>query len=58
MPLGLFRNRTFTISLVAGDGAISFGFFGAIIFLPLWFQVVNGSTPPSRATSSCRCWPG
>ena len=43
MPLGLFRNRTFTISLV-GAFLASFGFFGAIIFLPRWYQVVNGSS--------------
>lgn len=43
MPLDLFRNRTYTISLVAAFLA-SFGFFGAIIFLPRWYQVVNGSS--------------
>jgi EmrB/QacA subfamily drug resistance transporter len=43
MPLGLFRNRTYTVSLVAAFLA-SFGFFGAIIFLPRWYQVVNGSS--------------
>ena len=43
VPLGLFRNRTYTVSLVAGFLA-SFGFFGAVIFLPRWYQVVNGSS--------------
>ena len=43
MPLDLFRNRTYSISLVAAFLA-SFGFFGAIIFLPRWYQVVNGSS--------------
>jgi EmrB/QacA subfamily drug resistance transporter len=43
MPLDLFRNRTYSISLIAAFMA-SFGFFGAIIFLPRWYQVVNGST--------------
>ena len=43
MPLDLFRNRTYSISMVAAFLA-SFGFFGAIIFLPRWYQVVNGST--------------
>jgi EmrB/QacA subfamily drug resistance transporter len=43
MPLDLFRNRTYSVSLLAAFLA-SFGFFGAIIFLPRWYQVVNGST--------------
>ena len=43
MPLDLFRNRTYSVSLLAAFMA-SFGFFGAIIFLPRWYQVVNGST--------------
>ncbi|MEX2546375.1 MAG: MDR family MFS transporter [Chloroflexota bacterium] len=43
IPLDLFRNRTYSISMVAAFLA-SFGFFGAIIFLPRWYQVVNGST--------------
>ena len=41
--LALFRNRSFSIS-VAGMFLMSFGFFGAIIFLPRWFQVVAGSS--------------
>ncbi len=43
VPLGLFRNRTYSVSILAGALA-SFGFFGAIIFLPRWYQVVVGST--------------
>jgi EmrB/QacA subfamily drug resistance transporter len=43
IPLGLFRNRTYSVSIVATFLA-SFGFFGAILYLPLWYQVVNGST--------------
>ena len=43
VPLQLFRNRTYAISIVATFLA-SFGFFGAVLFLPLWYQVVNGST--------------
>jgi EmrB/QacA subfamily drug resistance transporter len=39
--LQLFRNRTFTIS-VASMFLAAFGFFGAIVFLPQWFQVVRG----------------
>ena len=44
VPLDLFRNRTFSLSMLAVFTA-SFGFFGAIIFLPIWFQVVAGATP-------------
>ncbi len=43
VPLGLFKNRTFTASVVAVFLA-AFGFFGAIIFVPRWFQVVYGSS--------------
>ncbi|HYN70511.1 MAG TPA: MDR family MFS transporter [Candidatus Eisenbacteria bacterium] len=43
LHLDLFRNRSFSIS-VAGMFLMSFGFFGAIIFLPRWFQVVAGSS--------------
>ncbi|HET7676853.1 MAG TPA: MDR family MFS transporter [Candidatus Limnocylindrales bacterium] len=41
IPLGLFRNRTFSLSMVAVFMA-SIGFFGAIVFLPLYLQVVRG----------------
>jgi MFS family permease len=44
IPLRLFRNRTFTASMIATFFA-SFAFFGAIIFLPRWFQFVQGFTP-------------
>ena len=43
VPLGLFRNRTFTVSVVASFLA-SFGFFATIVFLPRWFQVVRGAS--------------
>ncbi len=43
IPLDLFRNRTFTVSAVATFLAI-FGFSTLIIFLPLWFQIVQGAT--------------
>ena len=39
--LSLFRNRTITISVLSMFLA-AFGFFGAIVFLPQWFQVVRG----------------
>ena len=44
LPLSLFRNRSISVSMVAVFLA-SFGFFGAIIFIPQWFQVVFGSSP-------------
>ena len=43
IPLGMFRNRTYTASILS-TFLVSFGFFGAIIFLPRWFQFVNGSS--------------
>jgi len=47
IPLELFRIRTFTVSMIATFFA-TFGFATAIIFLPLWFQVVqNASTTAS-----------
>ena len=44
IPLGMFRNRTYTSSMVSTFFA-SFAFFAAIIFLPRWFQFVHGFTP-------------
>ncbi len=41
--LELFRIRSFTVS-VAAMFLAAFGFFGAIIFLPRWFQVVAGAS--------------
>ena len=43
IPLELFRNRIVTGSIIA-TLLITFGFFGAIIFLPRWFQFVQGSS--------------
>jgi EmrB/QacA subfamily drug resistance transporter len=39
--LQLFRDRTVSIS-IASMFLAAFGFFGAIVFLPQWFQVVRG----------------
>jgi EmrB/QacA subfamily drug resistance transporter len=44
VPLDLWRNRTYAASIVA-TFLISFGFFGAAIFLPQWFQFVRGISP-------------
>ena len=43
IPLDLFRNRTYTSSMLS-TFLVSFGFFGAIVFLPRWFQFVAGSS--------------
>ncbi|MGH2445044.1 MAG: MDR family MFS transporter [Candidatus Limnocylindria bacterium] len=43
LPLELFRNRTVAASIGA-TFLITFGFFGAIIFIPRWFQFVLGSS--------------
>ena len=43
VPLSLFRNRVVASSLAA-TGLITFGFFGGIIFIPRWFQFVEGSS--------------
>ena len=43
VPLDLFRIRSYTVSMIAVFLA-SFGFFAAIIFLPLWYQAVQGAS--------------
>ncbi len=43
LPLSLFRNRAVAVSLAAA-ALISFGFFGSLIFIPRWFQFVQGSS--------------
>lgn len=43
LPLSLFRNRTVAGSILA-TSLITFGFFGAVIFIPRWFQFVLGSS--------------
>jgi len=43
VPLGLFKIRAFSIS-VTGMFMAAFGFFGAVIFLPRWFQSVAGAS--------------
>ncbi len=43
VPLHLWRDRTYASSLVA-TFLVSFGLFGALIFLPRWYQIVRGSS--------------
>jgi EmrB/QacA subfamily drug resistance transporter len=44
VPLGLWRERTYASSIVAAF-LVSVGFFGAAVFLPQWFQFVEGASP-------------
>jgi len=44
VPLHLFRIRTYATSMVSVFFA-SFAFFGAIVFLPRWFQFVHDFSP-------------
>jgi EmrB/QacA subfamily drug resistance transporter len=46
MPLGLFRNSVFTVTSAVGF-IIGFMMFGAIIFIPLYLQIVHGASPTS-----------
>jgi EmrB/QacA subfamily drug resistance transporter len=51
VPLNLFRNRTYAASMVATFFA-AFAFFGAIIFLPRWFQIVHGYSPTNSGLAA------
>jgi EmrB/QacA subfamily drug resistance transporter len=44
VPLDLFKNRGYSATILATFLA-AIGFFGAIVFLPLWFQFVKGVSP-------------
>ncbi|MGY6257405.1 MDR family MFS transporter [Paraburkholderia caledonica] len=44
MPLELFRQRTFLLSSLIGF-IVGVSMFGSVTFLPLYLQVVKGSTP-------------
>jgi EmrB/QacA subfamily drug resistance transporter len=46
VPLALFRIRAFTASVMAMFFAMM-GFFAAIVFLPRWYQVVQGTSATS-----------
>ena len=51
VPLDLWRSRTYASS-IASTFLISFGFFGAVIFLPQWFQFVKGVSPTESGLQS------
>ncbi|ROQ39831.1 EmrB/QacA subfamily drug resistance transporter [Frondihabitans sp. PhB188] len=44
IPLKLFKSRTFSMATVLGV-LVGFGMFGALLTVPLYLQLVNGSTP-------------
>jgi EmrB/QacA subfamily drug resistance transporter len=44
IPLDLWKSRTYSATMVSVFFA-AFAFFGAIVFLPRWFQVVEGFSP-------------
>jgi len=49
MPLSIYANRIVTISLIA-TFATGFGMFGAIVFVPLFFQGVLGASATSSGS--------
>jgi hypothetical protein len=51
VPLNLFRIRTYAASMVATFFA-AFAFFGAIVFLPRWFQIVQGFSPTNSGLAA------
>ena len=53
VPLGLFRDRTFTAAILA-TMAIAFSIFSATIYLPRYYQVVRGV---SATASGYETWP-
>jgi predicted MFS family arabinose efflux permease len=53
MPPRLFRNRVFVISSAIGF-VVGFAMFGAITFLPVYMQQVQGCRPPTRDSGSFR----
>ncbi len=51
VPLDLWRSRTYSASMVSTFFA-AFAFFGAIVFLPRWFQVVEGFSPTNSGLAA------
>jgi len=44
LPLKLFKNNTFTLSVILGV-IVGIGMFGGMMTLPMLLQIVNGATP-------------
>jgi EmrB/QacA subfamily drug resistance transporter len=53
LPLRLFKNRTFVVSVLVGL-IVGFALFGSVTYLPLFLQVVKGDSP---TTSGLRMIP-
>jgi EmrB/QacA subfamily drug resistance transporter len=51
VPLDLWKSRAYSASMVSVFFA-SFAFFGAIVFLPRWFQVVEGFSPTNSGLAA------
>ena len=51
IPLGLWQSRTYSATMVSVFFA-AFAFFGAIVFLPRWFQVVEGFSPTNSGLAA------
>jgi EmrB/QacA subfamily drug resistance transporter len=51
VPLDLWKSRTYASSIIA-TFMVSIGFFGAAVFLPQWFQFVQGATPTNSGLYS------
>jgi EmrB/QacA subfamily drug resistance transporter len=49
IPLDLFKNRVVTMSIVASS-LMSVGMFGVIVYLPLFFQAVMGTSATQSGT--------
>ena len=44
LPLGLFRNRTFSTTVAVGT-ITGFAMFGSVTYMPVYLQVVSGASP-------------
>ena len=51
VPLGLWKSRTYSATMVSVFFA-AFAFFGAIVFLPRWFQVVESFSPTNSGLAA------
>jgi len=51
VPLDLWKGRTYSATMVSVFFA-AFAFFGAIVFLPRWFQVVEGYSPTNSGLAA------
>jgi EmrB/QacA subfamily drug resistance transporter len=51
VPLDLWKSRTYSASMVSTFFA-AFAFFGAIVFLPRWFQVVENFSPTNSGLAA------